>query len=1036
VRIANYFLLKPAVFWPLLTLLLSLFITYQVVNNAQVELKEKTQTYFDFRARQVTQLIHQRMQAYEQVLLGTAGLFKSSIHVERDEFKEYIDTLNLVGNYPGLQGLGFAAIVAPENKAEHIASVRSEGFPEYRIRPEGKRAVYSSIVYLEPFSGLNLRAFGYDMFSEPVRHKAMQQSIDTGRVALSGKVKLVQETGAQQQAGFLMYVPIYRKGSSTKTIAERRAAAIGWVYSPFRMNDLMQGLFGERANDLHIHIFDGDSLSAASSMYGFDCNALANAALSQLSKIKIEGHSWTIGIHALPAMFLRVPAKQPKLITTIGIFISVLLSLLIWFLVTGRERAINAAKSMNRDLISERQHLSNIIEGTHVGTWEWNVQTGATKFNELWASIIGYQLSELAPTSIDTWTGFLHPDDAKRSGELLAQHFSADLAYYECEARMRHKDGHWVWVLDRGKVWSWTEDGKPLLMSGTHQDITARKLAEASSRIAATAFESQEGMLITDANSIILRVNHAFSRITGYSAEEVVGQTPKLLNSGKQSKAFYAAMWQSINQTGTWEGEIWNRRKSGEIYPQHLIITAVKDEAGIVTNFVASQMDITNSKAASEEIENLAFYDPLTQLPNRRLLLDRLKQALAASTRSGKRGALLFLDLDHFKTINDTLGHDVGDLLLQQVAKRLVACVREGDTVARLGGDEFVVLLEALSKDELEAATQTETIGHKIQAALNQPYKFAAYEHRSTPSLGATLFNDHEASVEMLLKQADIAMYEAKSAGRNALRFFDPKMQEAITARLDIEAELHKAIEQQQFQLYYQVQVGRNGQALGAEALIRWQHPERGLITPFNFIPLAEETGLILPIGRWVLNAACAQLKRWEQQEMTRHLSLSVNVSAKQFHQVDFVEQVQSVVMHHGINPARLNLELTESMLLQNVSAMILKMNALRAIGIRFELDDFGTGYSSLQYLKQLPLYQLKIDQSFVRDIASDGGDRTLVRAIISMAHNLDLEVIAEGVEDEEQREFLKNNGCNYYQGYLFGRPVPIDAFEAVLADS
>jgi diguanylate cyclase (GGDEF)-like protein len=417
-------------------------------------------------------------------------------------------------------------------------------------------------------------------------------------------------------------------------------------------------------------------------------------------------------------------------------------------------------------------------------------------------------------------------------------------------------------------------------------------------------------------------------------------------------------------------------------------------------------------------------------------LLDRLKQALAASTRSGKRGALLFLDLDHFKTINDTLGHDVGDLLLQQVAKRLVACVREGDTVARLGGDEFVVLLEALSKDELEAATQTETIGHKIQAALNQPYKFAAYEHRSTPSLGATLFNDHEASVEMLLKQADIAMYEAKSAGRNALRFFDPKMQEAITARLDIEAELHKAIEQQQFQLYYQVQVGRNGQALGAEALIRWQHPERGLITPFNFIPLAEETGLILPIGRWVLNAACAQLKRWEQQEMTRHLSLSVNVSAKQFHQVDFVEQVQSVVMHHGINPARLNLELTESMLLQNVSAMILKMNALRAIGIRFELDDFGTGYSSLQYLKQLPLYQLKIDQSFVRDIASDGGDRTLVRAIISMAHNLDLEVIAEGVEDEEQREFLKNNGCNYYQGYLFGRPVPIDAFEAVLADS
>lgn len=1019
---------------PLLTLLLSLFTTYQIVNSAQIEVTEKTQTYFDYRARQVTSLIQQRMQSYEQVLLGTAGLYKASVNVNRNEFKQYIETLNLAGNYPGLQGVGFSFIVPPANKAGHIVSVRSEGYSEYTIRPEGQRNIYSAIVFLEPFSGHNLRAFGYDMFSESVRRKAMQQAIDTGRVALSGKVKLVQETGAQEQAGFLMYVPIYRNGSSTSNIAERRASAIGWVYAPFRMNNLMQGLVDELANDLRIHIFDGDSTLAASSIYGSDFSAPANATLSQLSKIKVEGHTWTIGIQPLPAIFLRVSAKQTKLIAAIGTLISMLLSLLIWFLVTGRERAISAAKRMNSDLIRERQQLSNIIEGTHVGTWEWNVQTGATKFNALWAEIVGYKLSEIEPTSIQTWISFLHPDDAPQSAVLLEKHFANELAYYECEARMRHKDGHWIWVLDRGKVWSWTEDGKPLLMSGTHQDITARKLAEASSRIAATAFESQEGMLITDANNIIIRVNHAFTRITGYSAEEAVGQTPKLLNSGKQTKAFYSAMWKTINQTGSWQGEVWNRRKNGEIYPQHLTITAVKDEAGIVTNFVATQTDITNSKAALDEIENLAFYDPLTQLPNRRLLLDRLKQALAASKRSGKRGALLFLDLDHFKTINDTLGHDVGDLLLQQVSLRLVTCVRAGDTVARFGGDEFVLLLEDLSKEELIAATQTETIGHKIQAALNQPYSLAAHKHRSTLSVGATLFNGHEVSVEALLKQADIAMYAAKSSGRNALRFFDPKMQEAITARLELEAELHKAIEQQQFQLYYQVQVGHDGQALGAEALIRWQHPERGLITPLNFIPLAEETGLILPIGKWVLDAACAQLKRWEQHELTRYLSLSVNVSAKQFHQADFVAELEALVVRHAINPARLNLELTESMLLQNVSAMIVKMNALRKIGIRFELDDFGTGYSSLQYLKQLPLYQLKIDQSFVRDIATDNSDRTIVRAIISMAHSLDLEVIAEGVEDEEQRQFLKNNGCNYYQGYLFGRPVPTGTFEAMLA--
>jgi diguanylate cyclase (GGDEF)-like protein/PAS domain S-box-containing protein len=561
-----------------------------------------------------------------------------------------------------------------------------------------------------------------------------------------------------------------------------------------------------------------------------------------------------------------------------------------------------------------------------------------------------------------------------------------------------------------------------------------RKQAEANLRIAAIAFEAQEGMLVTDSNNIILRVNRAFTSITGYSAKEAIGKTTNLLSSGRHDRAFYAAMWKSINNKGAWEGEIWNRRKNGEIYPEHLTITAVKNAAaGKVTNYVATLTDITMSKAASDEIKNLAFYDSLTQLPNRRLLLDRLQQALAASTRSGQRGALLFLDLDHFKNLNDSLGHDIGDVLLQQVAQRLVACVREGDTVARLGGDEFVVLLEDLSEDELEAATQIEIIGDKILAALNQPYLLASHEHRSTPSIGATLFNDHEAGVEALLKQADIAMYDAKASGRNALRFFDPKMQEAISARLDIEAELHKAIEQQQFQLYYQVQMRSDGHPLGAEALIRWCHPERGMIPPFSFIPLAEETGLILPIGQWVLDTACAQLKIWEQDELTQHLTLSVNVSAKQFHQADFVTQVQSAVMRHAVDPRLLNLELTESMLLEDVTGMIDKMNALRATGIRFELDDFGTGYSSLQYLKQLPLYQLKIDQSFVRDIAIDSSDRTLVRTIITMAHSLDLEVIAEGVEDDDQRQFLKNNGCIHYQGYLFGKPVPIEVFTEAL---
>ena len=560
-----------------------------------------------------------------------------------------------------------------------------------------------------------------------------------------------------------------------------------------------------------------------------------------------------------------------------------------------------------------------------------------------------------------------------------------------------------------------------------------RAQAESELRIAAIAFESQEGMMVTDANNVILKVNKAFSLITGYSVDEAIGQTPRLLSSGEHDEGFYTEMWASVYNTGHWAGEVFNRRKNGEVYPQHLTITVVKNSDGTVSNHVVNITDITMNKAAAEEIQSLAFYDPLTHLPNRRLLVDRLNQALVASARSGREGAVLFLDLDHFKTLNDSLGHDIGDLLLQQVAERLTSCVREGDTVARLGGDEYVVLLEELSDDLLVAAAQAEEISEKILAVLNQPYQLASHEYQSTPSIGVALFNNHNQSQEELLKHADIAMYQAKKAGRNAIRFFDPKMQDIILARVDLERELRKALEKNQLHLYYQIQVSDNGCPMGAEALIRWIHPERGLVSPFNFIPLAEETGLILSIGQWVLETACAQLKAWQQKPLTRHLTLSINVSAKQFHQADFVLQVQSAVEYYAIDPMKLKLELTESMLLDNVDATIARMNALKDVGIRFSLDDFGTGYSSLQYLKRLPLYQLKIDQSFVRDIAVDSSDQAIVRTIVAMAHTLNLNVIAEGVETEEQQDLLLSNGCTHYQGYFFGKPVAIEQFEATL---
>ena len=562
------------------------------------------------------------------------------------------------------------------------------------------------------------------------------------------------------------------------------------------------------------------------------------------------------------------------------------------------------------------------------------------------------------------------------------------------------------------------------------QKVEART---ADLRISATAFESHESMMITDADGVILRVNNAFTESTGYTAEEAVGQTPRLLQSGRHNAEFYRAMWKTINRTGTWQGEIWDRRKNGEIYPKWLTITAVKGGDGVVTHYVGSHSDITERKAAEEKIQYLAFYDLLTGLPNRQLLLDRFQQTFASSARSGREGAVLLIDLDNFKDINDTLGHDIGDSLLQQTAQRLKSCVREGDTVARLGGDEFVVVLENLSEQHIEAATQTEAISEKILAALSKPYHLAKYEYQGTASIGATLINGHQQMAEELLKQADIAMFQAKKAGRNTLRFFDPQMQASITGRFSLEGELHKALENQQFQLYYQIQVDSSYRPLGAEALIRWIHPLRGMVSPAQFIPLAEKTGLILPIGQWVLETACAQLKAWEQDALTRDLVLAVNVSAKQFHQADFVAQVQAAVQHHAINPMLLKLELTEGMLLENIEDTIATMNTLNEIGVQFSLDDFGTGYSSLQYLKRLPLDQIKIDQSFVRDIVIDDSDKAIVRTIIAMAQSLNLNVIAEGVETAAHRQQLLAMGCHNFQGYLFSKPVPIEQFEALL---
>ncbi|UCV22811.1 putative bifunctional diguanylate cyclase/phosphodiesterase [Ferribacterium limneticum] len=569
---------------------------------------------------------------------------------------------------------------------------------------------------------------------------------------------------------------------------------------------------------------------------------------------------------------------------------------------------------------------------------------------------------------------------------------------------------------------------------GIASDISVRRKLEQDLRIAAIAFESRAAILVTDASQHILQVNAAFTELTGYSADEAIGQTPRLLKSGRQDSAFYKDMWEGLERNGHWQGEIWNRRKNGEIFPEWLTINGVRDGQGKITHYVSTFSDISNLKVAESEIHNLAFYDPLTGLPNRRLLLNRINKACAAGKRSGKYGALLIIDIDHFKTLNDTLGHDVGDYLLVEVATRLGACIREGDTAARQGGDEFVVMLEELGSDLEGAGIQAEMVAEKIRAELGMPYLLGEdAEYVRTASIGISLFLGQEKSTDVLLKQSDIALYKAKDAGRNTIRFFDNAMQTALDERAALEAGLRRALARNELLLHVQPQVDTQRRLIGAEALLRWQPPGKPMVPPGDFIPLAEETGLIVAVGLWVLDRACAGLRRWADDPRTSCLSMAVNVSARQFRQADFVLQVGDALARHGANPHLLKLELTESLLLDNVEETVAKMQALRATGVRFSLDDFGTGYASLAYLKRFPFEQLKVDRSFISDITHNPDAAAIVRAIIAMGNTLRLGVVAEGVEASVQHDYLVEHGCCQFQGYLFGKPMSFADFDAAL---
>jgi diguanylate cyclase (GGDEF)-like protein/PAS domain S-box-containing protein len=686
---------------------------------------------------------------------------------------------------------------------------------------------------------------------------------------------------------------------------------------------------------------------------------------------------------------------------------------------------ITTRKLREEALQQAQERLEIAQRASRSGIWDWNIVTGRIVWSDELFRLFGVDQAT-ATASFESWRSVLHPDDRLAAEERI---FDAvrDHTQLSSEYRIIKPPGEERWIGALGNA-VYDTQGEPLRMTGICLDITERKRAEADLRLAAAAFETQEGIMITDAHGVIERVNKAFTQITGYAADEVIGCSETLLHSGRHDAAFYATVWQDMLCTGAWQGEVWSRRKNGEEYAQWLSMTVVRDDNAAIVHSVCTMLDISQRRLREAEVAQLAFYDPLTGLANRRLMKDRLHQALAVSARTEREGALMFIDLDRFKSINDTLGHDKGDLLLQQVAQRLSSCVREGDTVARPGGDEFVVMLAAdLSKAADEAAVQARVVGEKILTALNQPYDVAGDEYHGSASIGVALFGSQRIPMDELLKRADQAMYQAKAAGRNTLRFFDSAIQQSLQMRSTLEAGLHQAVQRGDFVLHFQPGFDRAGRLLGAEALVRWQHPRHGLILPDDFINIAEETGLIVSLGRWVLEAACAQLAAWSTEPEMARLFLSVNISARQLHDKRFVRNVLEAVERSGADATRLKLELTESMMLDDVGDTIAKLKDLKARGVGFSLDDFGTGYASLTYLKRLPLDQLKIDRSFVEDMLTSPRDAAIARAVVELGRSLGLTVIAEGVETWSQRDLLADYGCQVFQGNLFGLPAPME---------
>jgi diguanylate cyclase (GGDEF)-like protein/PAS domain S-box-containing protein len=665
--------------------------------------------------------------------------------------------------------------------------------------------------------------------------------------------------------------------------------------------------------------------------------------------------------------------------------------------------------------------LALALDSAQEGLWDWDMKSGQVYYSPRYCDMLGYTPEEFGATG-ESWLSRLHPEDRALAGKRLKTLVEERIPHYESSFRLRHRDGAYRWLHFRGRMLL-DDAGQPSRFIGTASDISQRRADEDSLRQAAAVFDStQEGVLVTDREQHIVHVNPAFSRITGYSADEVLGKLPSMFKSGRHDDAFYQSLWHALDSRGTWSGEVWNRRKGGEVFPVWQCIRSIRDENGNLSHYVAVFSDVSAIKHSQHELDYLAHHDALTALPNRLLFGERIEQAIQRVRGEQRRGALLLLDLDHFKIVNESLGHNTGDQLLKLIGERLGEAVGANVTLARLGGDEFGLL----SSDCAEA-DQASQLALELLDSLSQPFTVDGQTLFIGASIGISLFPDDGDSVEQLLRNADSALFRAKSSGRQTFSFYSQDMTAQAQQRVRLEAELRQALEQGELCVHYQpIHRLDDRRMIGAEALVRWQHPERGLVPPGEFIPVAEDSGLIGAIDAWVLEQACNQMRRWQAQGLLLEF-IAVNVSSRLFSRGELDLRVERVLHETGLDPAQLELEVTESAVMDDPRRAEELLTQLHHLGVRLAIDDFGTGYSSLARLKSLPVHKLKLDQSFVRGLPRDSKDAAIAHAVITLGQSLGLRVLAEGIETEEQATYLREIGCLFGQGYWFGRPQPAE---------